>query len=146
VTGESPKENKMANKVETFFEQLVAKVKSTFKKSPAIAVLISSVVNYLAPFVEELDTLVLPEVAPILNPIIDKIKTGLAALSLTITDSSAAGKANVVSILNSINSNVASLESAAQIKDPATQQKLASIVQLITGEATAIQSQLALGS
>lgn len=136
----------MANKVETFFEQLVAKVKSTFKKSPAIAVLISSVVNYLAPFVEELDTLVLPEVAPILNPIIDKIKTGLAALSLTITDSSAAGKANVVSILNSINSNVASLESAAQIKDPATQQKLASIVQLITGEATAIQSQLALGS
>jgi len=107
---------------------------------------ISSAVNYLVPFVEQLDTLVLGPEALLVNPIIDRIKTGLAALAVTITDSSVAGKANVVSILNSVKSNAGSLEAAAQIKDPETQQKLSSIVNLITGEASAIQSQLALRS
>lgn len=135
------------NKVVTFFEALGSKIKSIFKKAPAIEVQISSVVNYLAPFVEQLDALVLGEgAAALVNPIIDKIKTGLAALAVTITDSSAEGQANVASILNSVKANAGSLEAAAQIKDPATQQKLTAIVNLITGEASAIQSQLALGS
>lgn len=136
----------MSNKVVTFFESLGSKLKSIFKKTPAVEVQISSVVNYLAPFVEQLDLLVLPEAAPVINPIIDKIKTGLAALAVTITDSSAAGKANVVSILKSVQSNAASLEQAAQIKDPAAQEKLTAIVNLVTGEASAIQSQLSVGS
>lgn len=131
------------NEVVTFFEKLGAKVKAIFKKAPSIEVQISSAVNYLAPFIEELDILVLGPEAVLVNPIIDRIKTGLAALAVTITDSSVAGKANVTSILNSINSNAASLEAAAQIKDPATQQKLSGIVNLITGEAGAIQAKLA---
>jgi len=132
----------MANKVETFFEKIGAWLKAKFKKLPSEEVQISSAVNYVAPFVEELDDLADPELAPVVNPIIDKIKVGLAALATTITDSSVAGKTNVVSIANSLASNAQALESAFQVKDTATQQKATGIIQLISGEISAIQSQL----
>lgn len=136
----------MANKVETFFEKIGAWLKSHFTKTPALEVQVSSAVNYVVPFVEELDTLVAPEIAPVVNPILDKIKTGLAAVATTITDTTAAGKANVQSILASLQTNAAALESAFQVKDQATQAKVTGTIQLLNGEFSAIQAQLALAS
>jgi hypothetical protein len=129
-------------KIVTFFESIGSWLKAHFKTVPALEVTVSSAVNYLVPFVEELDTLATPEIAPVVNPILDKIKTGLAALAVTITDSSPSGVANVKSVLASIITNASSLEAAFQIKDPATATKLTSIVTLITGEVGAIRAQL----
>lgn len=130
-------------KFETYFEKLGAEIEKLFKKAPAIEVQISSDVNYVAPFVEELDTLADPELAPIVNPIIESIKVGLAALAVTIKDSSPQGQTNVASIMNSLATNATALESAFKVKDPNTQQKITGILQLISGEVSAIQTALA---
>lgn len=136
----------MGNKVETFFESIGSWLKSHFSKAPALEVQISSAANYVVPFVEELDTLVAPEIAPVVNPILDRIKTGLAALATTIKGATTqAGTANVKSILASLQSNATSLEAAFQVKDQATQAKITGTIQLLNGEFSAIQSQLALG-
>jgi hypothetical protein len=131
-------------KILTFFESISSWLKAHFKNLPSEEVQISSAVNYIVPFVEELDDLVDPTLAPIINPIIDKIKTGLAALATTITAAKTpAGTANTQSVLASLVSNATALESAFQVKDAATQTKVTSIVNLISGEFNAIQSQLA---
>lgn len=136
----------MSNKVETFFESIGGWLKSKFSKAPALEVQISSAANYVVPFVEELDTLVAPEIAPIVNPILDKIKTGLAALATTIKQATPAGQANVKSILASLQSNATALEAAFQVKDTNTQAKISGTIQLLNGEFAAIQSQLALAA
>jgi len=126
----------------TFFESIGSWLESHFSKAPALEVQISSAVNYVVPFVEELDGLVNPEAATAVNPILDRIKTGLAALATTIKDSSPAGVANVKSIAASITANASSLEAAFQVKDPATATKISSIVTLINGEVGAIRAQV----
>ena len=131
-------------KLITFFESIGSWLKAHFKNLPAEEVQVSSAVNYVAPFVEELDTLVDPTLAPIINPIIDKIKTGLAALATTINAAKTpAGTANIQSVLASLVSNASALESAFQVKDAATQQKATGLITLISGEFNAIQAQLA---
>lgn len=134
----------MSNKVETFFEKVGAWIKARFSKAPAIAVQIASAANYLVPFIESLDALVLPEIAPVVNPILDKIKVGLGALATASTDATAGGQANVKSILGSLTANASALEAAFQVKDPATAEKITAVVQLINGEAGAISAQLGL--
>ena len=134
----------MANKVESFFEKIGSWLKSHFSKLPAWEVQVSSAVNYLVPVVEELATLVVPELAPVLNPILDKIKTGLAALATTITDASPAAQANVKSILASLQTNATALEAAFNVSDPTMQAKITGTIQLLNGEFGAISSQIAL--
>ena len=130
------------NKVVTFFESIGTWLKAHFKNMPSEEVQVSSAVNYVAPFVEELDTLVAPEIAPLINPIIDKIKTGLAALAVTIKAAATpAGTTNIQSIVASLAANAQLLEAAFQVKDPATQTKVTGIITLISGEFTAIQAQ-----
>lgn len=122
--------------METFFKKLGSAIASMWKKAPAEAVAASSAINFVIPFVEELDTLVAPELAPILNPILDKVKTGLSALSVTIKG--VGPVANVTTIAQSITSNLSALESAAQVKDPATAAKINSVAKLINGEVQAV--------
>lgn len=131
-------------KLITFFESIGSWLKSKFKNLPSVEVQVSSTVNYIAPFIEELDTFVDPTLAPIINPIIDKIKTGLAALATTINAAKTpAGTTNLTSILASLVSNASALEAAFQVKDAATQTKATGIITLISGEFNAIQAQLA---
>ncbi len=131
-------------KILTFFESIGSWLKSHFKNLPSEVVQVSSAANYVVPFIEELDTMVDPELAPVINPILDKIKTGLAALVTTInTAKTPSGTANLKSILASLVSNAASLESAFQVKDAATQQKATGLITLISGEFNAIQTQFA---
>ena len=133
----------MSNKVVTFFESIGSWLKAHFSKVPAAEVQISSTVNYLVPVVESLDVFVIPEAAPIVNPILDRIKVGLAALAVTIKQaSSPAGKTNVNSIVASLVSNATALEQAFQIKDEATAEKITATLTLIQGELNAIQAQL----
>lgn len=127
----------------TYFESLGSWLKSHFKKLPAAEVQVSSAVNYIVPFIEELDTLADPAVAVLVNPILDRIKVGLAALATTIKASSTpAGQANVQSIVASLAANAGALATAFQVKDPETQKKIASILTLVSGEVSAIQAQL----
>jgi len=120
----------------SFFSKLKAAIESMWKKAPAAEVALSSAVNFVVPFVEQLDALATPELAPIINPILDKVKTGLSALAVTIKG--VGPVANVQSITTSITTNLTALEQAVQIKDPATATKINSIAALIGGEISAI--------
>lgn len=119
-----------------FFKKLVSAIESMWKKAPAAEVALSSGVNFIVPFIEEIDELATPELAPIINPILDKVKTGLSALAVTIKG--VGPVVNVQSISSSIVSNLTALESAVQIKDSATATKINSIANLINGELSAI--------
>lgn len=120
----------------SFFSKLKSAIVSMWKKAPAAEVALASSVNFIVPFVEELDVMATPELAPIINPILDKVKTGLSALAVTIKG--VGPKVNITTIASSINSNLAALESAVQIKNPATATKINGISALITAEISAI--------
>lgn len=124
----------------SFLTKLKTAIESMWKKAPAAEVALSSGVNFIVPFVEELDELAIPELAPIINPILDKVKTGLSALSVTIKG--VGPVVNVQTITSSITSDLTALEQAVQIKDPATATKINSIAALIGGELSAIVSAL----
>lgn len=124
----------------SFFTKLKDAIVSMWKKAPAAEVALSSAVNFIVPFVEELDDLATPELAPVINPILDNIKTGLSALSVTIKG--VGPVANVQTVGASITANLTALEQAVQIKDPATATKISSIATLINGEISAIVAAL----
>jgi hypothetical protein len=116
--------------IKSFFSALKADVIAMWKKAPSEEVALASAVNAAVPYIEEIDVLVVPELAPILNPILDKVKVGLSALKSTIQG--AGSKASIPSIVASVNANLAALLSAAQVKDPATATKIATIVAIVT--------------
>jgi hypothetical protein len=125
----------------SFFSKLKSAIETMWKKAPATEVAAASAINFIVPFVEELDIIITPELAPVLNPILDKIKVGLTALKVTIQGASTPGTpATLASIVGSVNANLTALISAAQIKDAATAQKIQAVAALVTGELNAITS------
>lgn len=122
--------------METFFSKLWSGVKTMWKKAPAAEVAAASAINFIVPFVESLDEIITPELAPLLNPILDKVKVGLTALKVTIQG--AGPVATVNSIVASINSNLKALVAAAQIKNPALVDKIQAVDTLVTGELAAL--------
>ena len=62
---------------------------------------------------ESLDEGIVPDDAPILNPILDKIKVGLTALKVTVQDAGP-NPLKCGSIVASVNTNLAALYLAAQ--------------------------------
>jgi hypothetical protein len=127
--------------MKSFLSKLWSTVETMWKKAPQAEVALSSAVNYAVPFVEEIDDLATPELAPVIDPILDKVKVGLSALATTIKGVGPA--ANVTSISTSIVSNLSALESAVQIKDPATATKINGLATLINAEVQAVESQYA---
>jgi hypothetical protein len=125
----------------TFFKKLWSEIETMWKKAPAAEVAAASAVNYVVPFVESLDELIVPEFAPVLNPILDKVKVGLTALKVTIQ--AAGPNPNLSSIIASINANLTALVAAAQIKDTALGQKIQAVATLVTGELSAVASSTA---
>ena len=121
----------------SFFSKLWSEIESMWKKAPAAEVAISSAVNYVVPFVESIDVLIVPEFAPILNPILDKVKVGLSAIKATINGATANGTTSLPLIVGSVNANLQNLIAAAQIKDQALAQKIEAIATLVTGELNA---------
>lgn len=129
----------------SFFKKLVAGIESMWKKAPAITVAAASAVNFCVPFIESLDLILTPELAPVLNPILDKIKVGLSALKVTVQEAQAATEkadpsltANVAAIVASVKSNLGLLESAAEIKNPDLVKKISAVATLVSGELDAI--------
>lgn len=120
-----------------FLDKLKAAVVSMWHKAPAIAVWIASAINNLVPVIEQLDVIVDPAEAAIINPILDKIKVGLAALKVTIQGAGGA-TTNAKLILASVSSNLTALENAAEIKNPQTKQKIADVVSVVKAEVETI--------
>ncbi len=114
----------------SFFSTLKADIEKMWKKAPAIEVAMASAVNDLVPVVEELDLIIDPALAPELNPILDKIKTGLSALKTTIEGAGA--KPNVVSIVDSVNANLGALLTTAQVSNPALVAKIQEVAAIVT--------------
>ena len=120
----------------SFFSKLKSAIESMWKKAPAIEVALASAINSLVPVIEGLDVIITPALAPVLNPILDKIKVGLSALKTTIQG--AGSSPNVASIVTSINTNLTALVSAAQVKDPATAAKVQAVAAIVTSAVTEI--------
>jgi hypothetical protein len=125
----------------SFFKTLWSEIKNLWKRVPPVSVAVASAVDAAVPFIEGIDTLLLPaaESAPI-NAILDKIKVGLAALKTSIAQVGVTP--NLKTILDSINTNCAALLAAAQVKDPALVAKVEAAVTFITGEIAAISEEL----
>lgn len=121
-----------------FFHKLEDEFKILFHRSPDAIIQISSTINYTVPLIEVAASVITPEYAPILNPILEKVRVGFAALSVTIKQSGTTP--NALSIITSITNNLDLLTSAAQVKDPATQQKIVAAVNLVKAEAEQIAS------
>jgi hypothetical protein len=114
----------------SFFSVLKADIEKMWKKAPAIEVALASAVNDVVPVVEKLDDVITPELAPELNPILDKIKVGISALKTTIEG--AGSTPSLTSIVASVNNNLAALEAAAQVKDPETAAKIQEVASIVT--------------
>jgi len=116
--------------MKSFLSTLKSYIEAMWKKAPAIEVAFASAINNLVPVVEELDAIIDPALAPELNPILDKIKVGLSALKATIQG--AGTKPNIVSIVDSVNSNLTALLTTAQVKNPELVAKIQEVAAIVT--------------
>lgn len=125
----------------SFYERVKAELKRLFTHVPGWEASAAATLTYVAPMVETVVTLVDPEVAPAVNGLIAKVQSAMAAAAVVIK---AAGPApTLMTYLNAVNSNLAQVEQAAGVKDPATAEKLNAVLQTITGEVNAILGELA---
>jgi hypothetical protein len=124
--------------MKSFFERLKAVVVSMWHKAPAIEVALASAVNNLVPVVEKLDVIILGPEAATLNPILDKLKVGLSALKDTIQ--SAGDKANLNSIVGSIQQHIVDLVATAQIKNPDLAAKIKEVTDIVAVEVNGIHA------
>ncbi len=92
--------------------------------------------TYVAPLVETIVLLVDPAVAPAVDGLIAKVQSAMAAAAVVIKD--AGPTPTLVTYLNAIKADMTQIESAAQIKDPATAAKLSALVGTVSGEIAAI--------
>jgi hypothetical protein len=139
VSAETSTSAKAVESVMTsFFSRLKSAIGSMWHKLPAMEVAIASAVNNLVPVVEKLDVIILGPDALILNPILDKIKVGLSALKDTIQ--SAGDKANLTSIVGSVQQHLGDLVAAAQVKNPALAEKIKEVTDVVAAEVTNIHA------
>jgi hypothetical protein len=122
----------------SFFEKLRAALSSMWKKLPAIEVAAASAINNLVPMVEQIDTIILGPEALILNPILDKIKVGISAMKTTIEGAGA--DPNLVSIVQSVQSNLGALVTAAQVKNPDLAAKIKAVTDIVAAEVASIHA------
>ncbi len=124
----------------SFFGRVKAELKKLFLHAPGWEASAAATLTYVAPMVELAVTLADPAAAPIVNALIEKVQSAMAAAAVVIK---AAGPTpTLVTYLNAINNDIAQVENAAQIKDPATAAKLAALVGTITGEVNAILAEV----
>ena len=124
----------------SFFARVKAELRKLFVHVPGWEASAAATLTYLAPVVETVVTLADPAAAPLVNGIIEKVKSAMAAAAVVIK--SAGPTPTLVTYLNAINDDIAQVVSAAQVKDPETAQKLNAIVGTITGEINAIVAEI----
>lgn len=124
----------------SFFSQVKAELKKLFTHVPGWEASAAATLTYVAPMVETAVTLADPAAAPLVNALIAKVQSAMAAAAVVIK--TAGPTPTLVTYLNAVNSDIAQVEGLAQIKDPATAAKLASVVATITGEVDAILTEI----
>lgn len=131
--------------VTNIFESLFSKIKSIFKKlfgmEPKIAQAISATITVVAPLLETI-LIVLGDapVAAIVSDIVETIQTDLAAATALVQSSGATP--TLTGVLNAVVTNLNSILSAADVKDPVTLEKLTTIVNTLVAEIQAILIEL----
>ena len=120
----------------SFFAKVKAELRKLFTHAPGWEASAAATLTYVAPMVETLVALVDPGVAPVVNGLIAKAQSAMAAAAVVIKD--AGPTPTLVTYLRAIQSDLAQVESAAGVKDPATAAKLTAMVGTITGEMEAI--------
>jgi hypothetical protein len=120
----------------SFFARVKAELKRLFVHAPSWEASAAATLTYLAPMVETVVTLTDPAVAPMVSAIIQRVQSAMAAAAVVMKD--AGPTPTLVTYLNAVNSDLAQVMSAAQVKDSATRAKITALVSTVTGEVNAI--------
>lgn len=124
----------------SFFGRVKAELKKLFTRAPGWEASAAATLTYVAPMVETVVTLVDPAIAPVVDALIAKVQSAMAAAAVVIK---AAGPApTLVTYLNAVNNDLAQVESVAGVKDAATAAKLTALVATITEEVNAILTEV----
>ncbi len=119
-----------------FFGRVRTELKKLFTHVPGWEASASATLTYVAPMVEAVVTLADPGAAPLVDALIEKVQSAMAAAAVVIK---AAGPApTLVTYLNAINGDIAQITSVAGLKDPASITKMTALLDTITGEVNAI--------
>ncbi len=120
----------------SFFGRVVSELQKLFTHAPGWEASAAATLTYVAPMVEAIVALVEPEAAPIVNGLVQKVQSAMAAAAVVVKD--AGPSPTLITYLNAVNADLAQVEAAAQIKDPAVAQKLAATINAISAEIHAI--------
>lgn len=124
----------------SFFARVKAELKKLFTHAPGWEASAAATMTYVAPLVETLVTLVDPELAPVVNALIVKIQSAMAAAAVVIKDAGPAP--TLVTYLRAVQNDLAQVQSAAGVKDAATAAKLTAVIETISAELNAILAEL----
>lgn len=124
----------------SFFAKVKAELKRLFTHVPGWEASAAATLTYVAPLVESVVALVDPEAAPVVNALIAKVQSAMAAAAVVIKD--AGPTPTLITYLNAVKGDLAQVEGVAGVKDPVTAAKLTALVGTITGEVEAILAEL----
>jgi hypothetical protein len=116
----------------SFFKEIEAEIKKLFGELPAWDVTASRVITVIAPLLETALLLTDPAAEAIVAPIVTEAQADLATASVIIKG--AGPTPTLKSALNSFVTNLSAIETAANIKDPASQTKFTAAVTVINAE------------
>ena len=115
----------MANAVITVVDEVFGWFKSIFKKAPSWIVIAQTAINLAAIGFEGVTAALDPSLAAVADPIISAIQVKLGTVVSLIKTGDASSAA---SILQTIEADLAQLESVTNIEDPETKAKIAAVV------------------
>ncbi len=123
---------------ESFFSKVKLELKKLFTHAPGWEASAAATLTYVAPLVETIVVLVDAAAAPMVDLLIQKVQSAMAAAAVVVKEAGPAP--TLVTYLNAINGDLAQVAIVAGIKDPTTAQKLTTTVAAITAEVNAILS------
>ena len=124
----------------SFFAKVKAELKKLFTHAPGWEASAAATLTYVAPMVETVVALVDPAVAPVVNGLIAKAQSAMAAAAVVVKD--AGPTPTLITYLSAVKNDLALVESAAGVKDPVAAAKLTALVGTITGEIEAILAEI----
>ena len=124
-----------------FFFNLMHEAETLFHdNAPAWVNGANAVLQIGIPFVQEAIDLDDPALAPVVDPVLGRLKIGMATLSLMAKQGGT--HPTLLSTVQGLQTNLAQLEAAANIADPATKAKIAANVDLLASELQALEAML----
>ncbi len=124
----------------SFFAKVKAELKKLFTHAPGWEASAAATLTYVAPMVETVVALVDPAVLPMVNALIAKVQSAMAAAAVVIKN--AGPRPTLITYLTAVKGDLAQVENVAGVKDPAAAAKLTAVVGMITGEIEAILAEV----